>query len=641
MKKIFASLAFLVLLLPQFLFAQTENRHYQYDSIAYTIHVNADSTVDVEERQTYNFVGEYHQAERYIPFKKIDSISNIKVRDENGTELLYSARELDKTNPASWGKYTYSRRSGSEYIDWYYSANNEKKTWIVSYKLHGAITFYKDKDELYWNLFENYSVPINHVMATVIIPTGASSTAQLSTTLYTKPETLTQSSTIVDERTFTYEVFNVPPQGIVTIAAGWPVGLVSQAAYWKDFGAIFWPLVLALLVVLACVIAGVSFWFYKEKYHQGRGTIIPEYEPPQNLRPAMAEALVKEKITNKAWPATIVDLAVRGYIKVTEEEPSKFAAIIKVFISILIFAFILIIGGISVIQHHEFIPLFFMIGFGILFGSIIYKASGQKDYIIDQIKDPDSNLEDYEKEFMNILGTRFSTRELKKSGPSKKREMYYAMKALKDTLYREIDADTKAYDVPLSKGKYWGYVIGALIIGFFILLKIGIPLYAAFFSAAISSAGLIALIISIMSIIFLFMFIKFNPRLSKEGAILREQWLGFKMYLETAERYRMQNLTPDLFEKYLPYAMIFGIEKKWAKTFDSMNLQSPNWYHGAGYYAVSSSNSAAGVSSFSPSAFSSSFASSLASSFSSSGGGASGGGGGAGGGGGGGGGGAS
>ena len=59
----------------------------------------------------------------------------------------------------------------------------------------------------------------------------------------------------------------------------------------------------------------------------------------------------------------------------------------------------------------------------------------------------------------------------------------------------------------------------------------------------------------------------FNPRLNQKGALLKEEWLGFKMYLETAERYRMQNLTPDMFEKYLPYAMIFGIEKKWAKAF--------------------------------------------------------------------------
>ncbi len=104
------------------------------------------------------------------------------------------------------------------------------------------------------------------------------------------------------------------------------------------------------------------------------------------------------------------------------------------------------------------------------------------------------------------------------------------------------------------------------------------------------------------------------------------------MYLETAERYRLENLTPETFEKFLPYAIIFGVEKNWGKAFAGMEMAPPNWYVGS---AVSSGG-------FSAPSFSSSFSASFASSSTSSGGGgASGGGGSAGGGGGGGGGGAS
>ncbi|HCQ92230.1 MAG TPA: hypothetical protein DIU16_02580 [Candidatus Vogelbacteria bacterium] len=130
-----------------------------------------------------------------------------------------------------------------------------------------------------------------------------------------------------------------------------------------------------------------------------------------------------------------------------------------------------------------------------------------------------------------------------------------------------------------------------------------------------------------------------EARLSQEGRELREEWLGFKLYMETAERYRLQNLTPDLFEKFLPYTMIFGIEKKWAKAFEGMQIAPPLWYHGA---ALAGTMNGGGVGSgFSVSAFSSSFSSSFASAFSSSAGSGASGGGGAGGGGGGGGGGAS
>ncbi|MBA3550959.1 DUF2207 domain-containing protein, partial [Patescibacteria group bacterium] len=107
-----------------------------------------------------------------------------------------------------------------------------------------------------------------------------------------------------------------------------------------------------------------------------------------------------------------------------------------------------------------------------------------------------------------------------------------------------------------------------------------------------------------------------------------------KLYLQTAERHRVQNLTPDLFEKFLPYAMIYGIEKKWAKAFESLTMQPPNWYAGPTY--TSFAGTGGGSSGFSASAFSSSFSTSFVSAFAtSSGTGGSGGGGSAGGGGGG------
>ncbi|MBX4198570.1 DUF2207 domain-containing protein [Candidatus Parcubacteria bacterium] len=569
--------------LPTVGLASHGEKSYSYDSITYDIQVNVDSTFDVTETEVFDLHGQFNAAERYIPFKDISGITNISVRDgETGRPLMYSPHQLDKLDSSSWGKYTFYKKNGSEYIEWYYNAKDTKKTWIVSYKIHGGISFLKDHDELYWNLFQDYSVPIGVVSARVTIPEHSYDTSHLQTSVYTKPDHLAAKN-IFDSRTFTYEAENVPPEGIITIAAGWPKDIVSEAAYWKDFLKTYIPIIIAIFIVISSVVTGILYWYFTEKHNKGRGTIVPEYDPPQNLRPAMAEALVKEGISNKAWPATIVDLAVRGYIKIIEEEPNWANKIAQLFM----------------------IP--------------------SKDYIIEQIKDPssDPHLEEYEKTFLGILGPRFSTREMKNSGKSKKREMYKAMQELKKELYKETELDTKAYTVPLSHAKYISYGIVALIIIFWIS----------------SSLHVIALGISVFSIGLLMLFMKFNPRLSAEGAIMREQWLGFKLYLETAERYRMQNLTPEIFEKYLPYAMIFGIEKKWAQAFESIHMAPPTWYAGAAYYHTSVG--AGTTSGFSPSVFSSSFATSLASAFSSAGGGASGGGGSAGGGGGGGGGGAS
>ena len=58
--------------------------------------------------------------------------------------------------------------------------------------------------------------------------------------------------------------------------------------------------------------------------------------------------------------------------------------------------------------------------------------------------------------------------------------------------------------------------------------------------------------------------------------------LGFKEYIKTAERYRVKfQEQQNLFEKFLPYAMVFGLADKWAKAFEGIIKESPDWYDSA------------------------------------------------------------
>ena len=70
----------------------------------------------------------------------------------------------------------------------------------------------------------------------------------------------------------------------------------------------------------------------------------------------------------------------------------------------------------------------------------------------------------------------------------------------------------------------------------------------------------------------------------------------------------LAQLPPEIFEKLLPFAIVLGVEKKWAKAFESMHLPQPNWYAGSAY-ATGSVSSPAGL--FSPVSFSKSFSSSF------------------------------
>lgn len=72
---------------------------------------------------------------------------------------------------------------------------------------------------------------------------------------------------------------------------------------------------------------------------------------------------------------------------------------------------------------------------------------------------------------------------------------------------------------------------------------------------------------------------------SKEGNKKYYYLLGMKMYINTAEKHRIEfhndpKRYNEIFEKLLPYAMIFGLEKQWAKLFEDIYTQTPDWYEG-------------------------------------------------------------
>lgn len=604
--KIFAAAAILAGFLLGHYAQAGEDRSYHYDLIDVSIKVNSDSTFDVAERQIYNYQGEYHQGWRSIPLKKITGITDIEVIDgETGRALEYSSRRLDKTNPGNWGRYTHYKADGSQNIEWYYDLKNTSHEWIIKYKVHGGLSFLDNHDEIYWNLLTDFDVPIDKVVARVSLPKNDFSVGELLATLYWTDERGDRSISSQDPPVVVKEVggsfvFDLPvtvqPKGKVTIAAGWSKGLIVQGAFWRDWLGFYWSYFLSFFIIILTFFVGLVYWYFTERFRKGRGTIIPQYEPPQNLPPAMSELIVKERTSQKTLPATLIDLAVRGYVKISEENNS------------------------------------FAVALSLLIAKI-WKL-WKKDYLITKQKEylDDPSLHDFEKDFLTALfgaGDRFSTGQNRfhRTGAA---ELYKKIKKVEENLLRETDLDSRDYQIGLINKKYWGYYWLGLIIAIFIFI---------YLASYVGLGGLAWVgFVFLVCLVSLVVWMRLNPRLSSEGFVDRENWLGFKLYLETAEKYRLQNLTPDLFEKYLPYAMVFGVEKKWAKNFEALNLQAPSWYVSSS--AGLSNSSGASVGNFSASAFSSSLVSSFTSAFSSSGAGASGGGGGAGGGGGGGGGGA-
>jgi len=73
------------------------------------------------------------------------------------------------------------------------------------------------------------------------------------------------------------------------------------------------------------------------------------------------------------------------------------------------------------------------------------------------------------------------------------------------------------------------------------------------------------------------------PARTKEGVLAREHILGLKSYLQVAEKDRLKfhnapDKNPKTFEKFLPFAMVLGVEKEWAKQFEGIYNTNPSWY---------------------------------------------------------------
>jgi len=88
-----------------------------------------------------------------------------------------------------------------------------------------------------------------------------------------------------------------------------------------------------------------------------------------------------------------------------------------------------------------------------------------------------------------------------------------------------------------------------------------------------------------LSGIIMLVFAMFMPQKTVKGAQILEKIQGFKQFMNVTEKERLKfhnppDMMPELFEKYLPYAMALGVENKWAENFKDIYNQVPAWYEG-------------------------------------------------------------
>ncbi len=517
-------------------------------------------------------------------------------------------------------------------------------TYTIKYRTDRQLGYFKDFDELYWNVTGNgWTFPIDSAQAIIDLPPGAKILQEAG---YTgRQGERGQDYTV--RRGDGFIVFKttraLAPREGLTVAVAWPKGLVQEPSGLARTGFFFWDNLGAVAGLLGLVL--VLVYYLRVWFRVGRdpaaGTIIPLFTPPQDFSPSAVRFLMHQGFDNKALAAGVVDMAVKGYLTIEEKEDGllfksrtytlhrKGSSTDSLTSDEALTALRLFDGGDTLelkSENHTAIKE------ALEKMKTTLRTKIEKHYFLTN---RDSFIPGVVLTFL-VLGL------IVVASPRRLEAIFSSVWLTVWTVGCAFLAVAVYRKWLEARGGGFGRVLGALFLTFFALPFFTFELMGlGFFGLAISPVAALCFA-GMVFVNPLFYYLLKAPTLA--GRRLMDQIEGFKMFLSVAEKDRLEVLhppdkTPELYEKYLPYALALDVENEWSEQFAEVLAQaqvdgrpySPAWYSGRSFHGFDSSGFAADLGSSFSGAISS--ASSPPGSSSGSGGGGSSGGGGGGGGG--------
>ncbi|MDF1654033.1 MAG: DUF2207 domain-containing protein [Coxiellaceae bacterium] len=447
-------------------------------------------------------------------------------------------------------------------------------TFEITYKTTGQLGFFKDHDELYWNVTGNgWAFPIDQVEAWVELPDGARNNI-LKYTAYTgsQGQRGTAYQANVNNKQQVVFVTTQPlaaHQGI-TIVVAWKPGFITQPSFWaanlKD---------LLVYLILIVGVVGVFAYYMMMWLRHGRdpeaGAIMPEYYPPKGFTPAALRYILDMGYDNRVLASAILNLAVKGALKIEQKSKKDYTLIKQKDFK----------GDLSAAEQVLMQKLFL----------------GGDTLALGKAVDIQKTIESYRSELKKEFETTYF---------------------VTNNTYAVVGAVISIAAVGLGILLNFNLVPAAIFMLVFMFLSMGKKgavrstlknkLRQGGWSNIITVVFMVLIVFSFvpninqLNIIYpwvyvslLFLLVIFNlvfvgllKRLTVAGAHLISQVKGFKMFLGATEKDRMNfrnppDKTPELFEKYLPYALALGVEQKWGEQFADVLAKAnyqPQWFVG-------------------------------------------------------------
>ncbi len=493
-------------------------REWHITRFVSNITVQQDGVLEVREHLAVEFDGEYHGIYRDIP---------IEYPGPHGSNYELFLKVTGVTNALGQKlKYDSSVQNGYRHLKIYIpNATNTTQNVEIYYTVQNGVRWFDGFDELYWNVTGNdWPVPIDNASTIILFPPNAVGNLRAQAFSGVYGSEAQDATSVVNGN-----VVRIQTNNPLAMREGLTADIMISKGVLNEpskltFAMWFIRSNTIVLLPLWTFVVMFFFWWTKGRDPKADVSVAPMYEPPKDMTPAEVGSLIDDAVHPRDISCTLVDLAVKGYIKIEETE-SK----------VLLFS--------------------------------------HRDYIFHSLKDPSTWTPDVLEAHERVMLNHMFPNSLTETRLSDLRNKFYvAIPTIKEDILAELK-NKGMYSVdPDSAHAY--VVIGVLLAA--------LPFVAAQllgWGDILNSIGLL-IVSALISLIIVFLFARIMTAKSLKGVRTKVEILGLQEFINRVDSDRLRRMPPDTFEKILPYAMALGIENHWAKAFQGIMQNQPSWYVG-------------------------------------------------------------
>ncbi|WP_417580121.1 DUF2207 domain-containing protein [Pelagibacterium sp.] len=556
--------------------------------------VHADTSVTITEQITVNAEG--NEIRRGL-FRDIPTL----LQTPDGRTIRLPLDVLSVTRNGENEPYSLDGISGGQRIR-IGSADallgiGEQRYEIV-YRMDRAARLFDEHDEFYWNATGNYwSFPILRARALVTLPEGAQITELNAYTGQTGLNGAGAAIEQIDDRSARFTVTRAlgPGEGLtvsVSFAKGVltpPQGADAVAFWFSDYRDYVVPLAMILIVVAYNALA----WGAVGR-DPAKGVIFPRFHPPAGYSPAIVHYIHTMGWSKSGWTAfsaALISLATKGLLEIEKKGKKN----------------ILIVTG---KQPESPLPP----GEAVIYGDLksmspvtIDKTSGPKlsktkTKFLSALESENRKVYFNNHTLYIVFGVLIGLGALVIMVLTGVLQPLFVFFAAFGAVFLSIfGTAARSFWQGEGIGRFFGLAImgifvangGAFALDMFDLANIDFPFIAA---------------VTIIAVTLVFAVLMRAPTV--HGRKVMDEIDGFRMYLETAEKERLNfqeepEMSVSRFEAILPYAMALGVEKPWSSRFendlarhavkDTQTDYEPHWYRGGNFSSGNFARAMGGV----------------------------------------------